>query len=287
MSVCIVTDSTVRFSLELGETRELPVTVVPLRIRLGEQEYRDSAELNINELGDFSARSGEIPQALPPTVEEFHRIYTELHQNCGEILSIHLPEKLGSTIQNARQAANMLLGQCKIEIIDAETTSLGLGILVEAAARAAMEGQTIDQIVRYVRGIIPQIYIVFFSEHLNDLRHADGIGEAQALLGTMLGIKPLFTLEGGEIIPIEKVKTRESAIEKLIEFVTEFDAINQVAIIKSTEDPTEETDYITGQLREVFPDLDVPVMAYGPVLASYVGAEALGVVVYEDISFEI
>ena len=181
----------------------------------------------------------------------------------------------------------MLLGQCKIEIIDAETTSLGLGILVEAAARAAMEGQTIDQIVRYVRGIIPQIYIVFFSEHLNDLRHADGIGEAQALLGTMLGIKPLFTLEGGEIIPIEKVKTRESAIEKLIEFVTEFDAINQVAIIKSTEDPTEETDYITEQLREVFPDLDVPVMAYGPVLASYVGAEALGVVVYEDISFEI
>jgi DegV family protein with EDD domain len=164
---------------------------------------------------------------------------------------------------------------------------LGLGILVEAAARAAQEGQPLDEIVRYVRGIVPQIYIVFFSEHLDDLKHADGIGEAQALLGTMLGIKPLFTLENGEIIPIEKVKTREYAIEKLVEFVTEFDAIYQVAIIKSSYEPTEETDYITEQLREVFPNLEVPVMAYGPVLMSYMGAAALGVVVYEDVSFEI
>jgi DegV family protein with EDD domain len=254
---------------------------------MGEREYLDGIDLDEKEFAKLCAESDLNPQALPPTVAEFYRVYSRLHQTCGEILSIHLPEKLGGTIQNARRAASMLLGQCKIEIIDAETTSLGLGILVEAAARAAKEGQSIDQIVRYVRGIIPQIYIVFFSEHLNDLKHADGIGEAQALLGTMLGIKPLFTLESGEIIPIEKVKTREYAIEKLVEFVTEFDAIYQVAIIKSSNEPTEETEYITEQLREVFPNLEVPVMAYGPVLMSYVGGAALGVVVYEDVSFEI
>lgn len=287
MSVCIVTDSTVRFSPQVNEAHELPVTVIPLVIKLGEREYRDGVDLDEKEFAGVCVQSGQSPQVLSPTVEEFYRVYSELYQDCGEILSIHLPAKLGKTIQNARRAANMLLGQCKIEVIDAETTSLGLGILVEAAARVAMEGQRIDQIVRYIRGIIPQIYIVFFSEHLNDLKHADGIGEAQALLGTMLGIKPLFTLENGVIIPIEKVKTREYAIEKLIEFVTEFDAINQVAIIKSTDELTEETEYITEQLREVFPDLEVPVMAYGPVLTSYVGTKALGVVVYEDASFEI
>lgn len=285
MGVHIVTDSTVRFSSQFGNAQKLLVTVVPLRIRFGDREYRDGVDLDEKGLANLSAQF-QVPQVLPPTVEDFYRVYNGLNQNSAEILSIHLPEKLGNTIHNARRAANMLLGQCKIEIVDAETTSLGLGILVEAAARAAMEGQNIDQVIRYVRGIIPQIYIVFFSDRLNDLKHADGIGQAQALLGTMLGIKPLFTLEAGEIIPIEKVKTRESAIEKLIEFVVEFDAIKQVAIIKNTGDPTEETDYITQQLREVFPNLDVPVMSYGPVLASYVGAQALGVIVYEDVSYD-
>lgn len=285
MSVHIVTDSTARFSSD--EYLDLPITIVPIHIKIGEQDYLDGVNLDENRFFDLLDKADTEPSPLAPTVEEFYRLYEQLHKNAGEIISIHLPGKLGQTCQNAQRAANMLLGQCKIEVIDSSTTSLGLGILVEAAARAAVEGQDIDSIVRYVRGMVPQIYIVFFSESLNDLKHADGIGKAQAMLGTMLGIKPLFTLEDGEIIPIEKVKTREYAIEKLIEFVTEFDAINQVAIIKNSAEPTEETNYISGQLREVFPNLQVPVMSYGTVLASYIGPAALGVVVYEDKSFEL
>ncbi len=266
---------------------DLPVTIVPLHIKMGAQTYLDNGELDEQMFFDLYRRSGERVRVLPPTVDEFYQVYSALHQTTGEILSIHLPSKLGQTIEHARRAANMLLGQCKIQVIDAETTSLGLGILVEAAARAATTGEHIDDIVRYIRGIVPQIYIVFFAENLDDLKHADGIGEAQALLGTMLGIKPLFTLESGEIIPIEKVRRRSEAVEKLIEFVTEFDAINQVAIIKNSDAPTEETTYIAEQLRDEFPGIEVPVMAYGPVLMSYIGPAALGVVVYEDTSLEV
>lgn len=285
MSVHIVVDSTVRFATD--EYKSLPITVVPLRIQVGNKTYLDGVDIDEKQISQYLANPMVPLRALPPTVEEFYRLYTKLHAGGNEIISIHLPSRLGRTYEHAQLAANMLLGQCKIEVIDGATTSLGLGILAEAAARESLKGESLDNIVRYVRGIIPQIYIVFFADKLNDLKRADGIGEAQALLGTMLGIKPLFTLEEGEILPIEKVKTRESAIEKLIEFVTEFDAIHQVAIIKNSGELNEETAFITEQLREVFPEIAVPVMTYGPVLASFVGPNALGVVVYEDTSFEV
>ncbi len=277
MQVSVVTDSTARFSSDIPA--DLPVSVVPLHITIGGRQYADGVDLNESEL--LRLAQTDTPRATPPTVEEFYRVYQRLHETTNEIISIHLPEKLSQTIANAQRAANMLLGQCKIEIIDSQTTSLGLGILAEAAARAAAEGKSLDEIVRYVRGLIPQIYLVFFSENLRDLQNADGIGPAQAILGTMLDIKPLFTLEEGNIIPIEKVRTRASAIEKLIEFVTEFDVIHQVAIIKNSPEATPETIAITEQLQETFPNLDVRVMAYGPVLASFIGSQALGVVVYE------
>lgn len=284
MAVHVVTDSTVRFSSNL--VHELPITIVPFHIQIEDRQYLDGIDLDNKEFLRLTEQQKGQFRVIPPSVEEFYRVYKELQKPSSDILSVHLPDKLGKTVQNARQAASMLLGQCKIEPLDAQTTSLGLGILVEAAARAATQGHSIDDIIRYVRGIIPQIYIVFFSENLSDLERVDGIGPAQAMLGTILGIKPLFTLEEGEIIPIEKVRSRESAIEKLIEFVTEFDALKQIAIIKSSDEPDEETKYITEKLHEVFPNIEALVMSYGPVLRSVVGPAALGVVVYEDVAFE-
>ncbi len=285
MSVHIVVDSTARFASD--EYKKLSITVIPMHIQVGSKVFLDGVDIDEKQISQFLRNPAVQLRALPPTVEEFYRLYTKLHQGGSEIISIHLPHRLGHTYEHAQRAANMLLGQCKIEVIDGATTSLGLGILAEAAARESLKGESLDNTVRHVRGIVPQIYIVFFADKLNDLRHTDGIGEAQAILGTMLGIKPLFTLEEGEILPIEKVKTREAAIEKLIEFVTEFDAIHQVAIIKNSSEPNEETAFISEQLREVFPEVAVPVMAYGPVLSAYVGPDALGVVVYEDTSFEV
>ena len=285
MNVRIVTDSTARFLS--SAVQELGITVVPLHIKIGDREYLDGIDLNEQEFFQILRKRGEKPSVLPPTVEDFARVYEELHRTTGEIISIHLPEEFSGAVRNARQAADMLLGRCKIEVIDSETISLGLGILVEAAARATADGRSIDQVVRFVRGLIPQIYVVFFSENLNYLEHASGIGQAQAFLGTMLGVKPLFTLEAGEIVPIEKVRTREHAIEKLIEFVAEFDGIKQIAIIKNAPNLTQETAYITEQLQVAFPGLEVAVMAYGPVLASFIGPEALGLVVYEDPDFEV
>jgi DegV family protein with EDD domain len=158
-----------------------------------------------------------------------------------------------------------------------------LGLVVEAAAKAADKGQSLDEIVRLVRGILPHIYLVFFVERLDYLERGERISPAQALLGTMLRIKPLLLVEDGDILPVEKVRTRSMAIEKLAEFVAEFASIQQVVILSSPLDG--ETKELIGQLREqlslALPRRQFPVIEYDPVLACHLGPHALGVVVYE------
>ena len=283
MSVRIVTDSAVYLPPDV--IQELNIIVMPFHIRLGDQEYLDAVDLDEAKFHELVYEQGQKPNTSSPSAEEFYRAYADLNRGTGEIISIHLSETLSNTINMARQAASMLLGQCKIEIIDSKTVSVGLGILVEAAARAAAKNLPMDEIVRLVRGMISQIYVVFFSESLDYLEKGGRIGHAQALLGTMLGIKPFLTLEEGEILPMEKVRTREQAIEKLLEFVAEFDAIKQIAIVKGAFHPPEDTKLLIERLHGLFPELEIPVLGYGPMLASHVGPDTMGLVVYED--FEV
>jgi DegV family protein with EDD domain len=284
MSVRIVTDSAAY--LEPPLAKELGIHVVPFHVQVGERMYEDGINLDTEQYYRLLQKGNVKTNVSPPTVDEFYRTYSELAESAGEILSIHPPEALTPAVNNARQAARMLLGRCQIIVLDSQTVSLGLGILVEAALRAVREEKSFEEIVRIVRGLIPRIYIVFFSENLEYLRRGGRIGEAQALLGTMLGIKPFLTLEEGEIQPMEKVRTREEALEKLGDFVAEFDTVEQLAIIRGMHERSSEIEFLLERLGGLFPELEVPVIHYGPVLASHIGPDNLGVIVYESLEFE-
>lgn len=280
MAVRVVTDSTAYLSPEL--VHELGITVVPFRVQIDGEMYVDGVDLNEDTFNRLVYEEGKVPTTSSPTVDDFFRVFDELNQQTGEIMVILMSGTLSQACDHARQAADMFLGRCQIEVIDSKTVSVGLGILVETAARAATRGRPLDEIVRIVRGVVPQIYVVFFSDTLTYLENGGRIGHAQALLGTILGIKPFLTLEDGEIMPIEKVRTREQALEKLLEFVIEFDSIRQLAIVKGISEPDEETDLIVDRLHAAFPNIDVPVLSYGPVLASHIGPDTMGIIVYES-----
>jgi DegV family protein with EDD domain len=284
MSVGIVTDSAAY--LEPGVAQELNIHVVPFQIRLGQQTFRDGIDLDAAGYYELVRKHDDAVRVEPPSAQTFYQAYLELSQTTTEILSIHPPEALTPAIRYAREAAQMLLGRCQIVVLDSQTISLGLGLLVKNAARAAMQDQEFEDILRLVRGLIPRVYVVFFSENLEYLRRGGRIGQAQALLGTMLGIKPFLTLEGGAIQPMEKVRTREEALEKLVEFVSEFDDLEKLSIIRGINDRPGEIALLHERFELLFPDLEVPVIHYGPVLAAHIGPDNLGVIVYEALEFE-
>jgi DegV family protein with EDD domain len=192
---------------------------------------------------------------------------------------------LSKTLQHARVGSEPLLGRCSIAVVDSMTTSVGLGILVKAAAKAASDGASLDDIVRVVRGMLPHVYLIFYVETMDYLERGGRIGKAQAILGSMLSIKPILFMEDGDIIPLEKVRTTDKAIDKLFEFVAEFDNLEQTAIIQRSQHPSKESRILQERLKQSFPELHFPIIQYGPDLATRVGPNALGVVVYEGITF--
>jgi len=275
----VVTDSNAHLDPEVRQ--ELGIEVVPLSIQMDGRTYQEGVNLTPEQFFRQLERGNSLPTAMAPSVQTFTRLYQRLSRSTNQILSIHMSSKMSETYANARAAAQTLLGRSQIQVVDSLSTSVGLGILVETAAREALAGKPMEAIVRQIRGMIPHIYAFFFVETLEYLERARRIGPAQAILGTMLGIKPLLIVEDGEIIPLEKVRTRAQAVDKLFEFITEFIHIEQIVILQHGF--SDETTMLLERLELAYPDREFPVHTYGPSLAVHLGPTAMGAIVYEGL----
>lgn len=280
--VYIVTDSAA--IIEPAIAGRLGITIVPLTVRIGHEDYQDGVDLDHEELLLRMARDRIHPRVVGPTAEQFQRTYRRLTRRTNQIISLHSSASLSLVHREARIAAREFLGRCDIVVMDSETLSLGLGILVQESAQLARASLPLDEIVRQIRGMIRRVYVTIITDTLDYLEHSHLISPAQVILGTMLGIKPFLAIEGGEIIPMEKVRNRDRAIDKLTEFASEFSHIEQMAILQSTPYPTEETKILQSRLELITPGQEHPILLYGPLLASHIGPDGMGLIVYEGTS---
>jgi DegV family protein with EDD domain len=283
--VYIVTDSAA--TIEPAVAKRLDITVVPLTVQIGQDEYVDGVDLDHEALLLRMARDRIHPRIVGPTAEEFQRVYSRLAHRTDQIISLHSSASLSLVHHEAEIAASGFLGRCDIVVMNSETIALGLGILVQEAARLAEEPMPLTNILRRIRGIIPHIYVVLITDTLDYLEHSRLISPAQAILGTLLGIKPFLDIEEGAITPMEKVRSRERAIDKLADFANEFSSIERLVILQSTPYPTEETRMLQERLELVAPGKAHPIMLYGPLLASHIGPDGMGLIVYEGAAGEM
>lgn len=277
--VYIVTDSAA--TIEPAVAKRLGIIVVPLTVRVDHEDYQDGADLGHEELLLRMARQRVHPRIVGPTAEQFLRVYNHLTRRTDQIISLHSSASLSLVHREAQAAAREFLGRCDIVVMDSETLSLGLDILVQEAAQLANESLPLGKIMRRIRGTIRRIYIVLITNTLDYLEHSQLISPAQAILGTMLDIKPFLSIEQGQIIPMEKVRSHDRAIDKLAEFANEFSYTEQIAILQSTPYPTEETKLLRERLEIIAPGREFPILLYGPLLASHIGPDGMGLIVYE------
>jgi DegV family protein with EDD domain len=281
VQVRIITDSTAY--LDPAFIAAHGITVLPVEVDFGGEKFiMDSQEPSEPLFRRMAERPAQAVRATVPA-SVFQRAYDRLNRETEEILVILSSSRLSSAFEEARLATRTFLGRCRIVVLDSMSASWGLGLVVRAAARAAEQGRPMDDIVRLVRGMLPHIYLVFLVERLDYLELGGRIDPAQALLGTMLHIKPLLFVEDGDIISLEKVRTRLLAIEKLASFVAEFAMIQQVVLLKSPlqNSLNELIDELREQLRLDLPNHRFPAIDYDPILACHLGPEALGIAVYE------
>lgn len=277
--VYIVTDSAAVIASDVVE--RLDITVVPLVVQIGQKEYQDGVDLDHEELLLRMARDRVRPEIVGPKAEQFQRVYGRLTRHTNQIISLHSSASLSLVCREAQRAAHGFLGRRDIVVVDSETFSLGLGILVQEAAELAQQSVPLEEIVRQIRGMLRHIYVALTTDTLDYLGHSGLISPSQTILGTMLDNKPFLAIERGEIIPMEKIIGRDRAIGKLADFANEFPRVEQVAILQSTPYPTEETKWLRDDMEIIAQGRDVPLLLYGPLLASHVGPDAIGLLVYE------
>ena len=276
-NIYVITDSFADFT----RPHHPSVSVVPNKIVVGGRTYREGVDLSAEDAMRMFAYQPYAPVIIPPTVSDYIEAYKRLLPTASAIVSIHASREVSTSWQNARAAAQQLRGHCPIEVIDSKTLSAGQAMLVRLALRAVEQYNSIDEVVREVRGGADRVYSVFFVEAMDYLMQNKILEPSHSILGTMLGIKPVLTVEHGRLSAMEKVRTRAQAIERLVEFAVEFTEIEDAVIVQHKSFAIEQTRMLQDRLEVEFPGRAFPHMLYGPSLAALIGVDAVGLVVLE------
>jgi DegV family protein with EDD domain len=276
--VKIVTDSNAHFP-DPDLIEELDIEVVPLTARIGGHSYPERVNSTDESFLKRLSKDPRGAEILAPGVAQMRDLFQKLGETNDRIVCIHSSSALNDIAEVSQKAASGFMGRQRIIVLDTLTTSAGVGLIAEAAARAAASGAPQAEVVRIVRGMIPHMYALFFSDSLDYLENWNRLGPAQTMLGTMLGVKPIATMEDGDLIPVEKVRSYGRAVDKLHEFVAEFSRVKQLYLVQ--HDLETEAAQLLERLEAIHPNREFPVIGYQPSLAVHIGPKAMGVIVFE------
>jgi len=267
-------DSTSDIPRDLASS--LGITIVPLRVIFGDMTYLDGVDLDADEFYEKLASSNVLPRTSQPPVEDFRRVFKSLCGDASGILCITISSKVSGTYNSAKIAANQV-EEVPIKVIDSKTVSMAFGFAAIAAAEAAREGASLEEVERVALDTLSRTDLLAFVDTLEYLQKGGRIGKAASLLGTLLQVKPLITLREGEVVPVTRTRTRSKAISALIDWAHKYKHPERIAVIWSTNE--DELNTLLEGLSDLSPDREVIITKYGPVIGVHAGPGAMGVIV--------
>ncbi len=274
MTVRIVTDSTSDIDGDIA--RDMGITIIPQNVHFGTRSLEDNVTITPDDFYRMLPTVPELPTTSQASPGRFSQAYDELGRHADGIVSIHVSSKLSGTCNSARQGALATSTDCPIEVIDSSQASMGLGLIVIAAAKLAIQGASQSEVVAGALDATKCAQCVCLFETLEYLEKGGRIGKAQALIGSVLKIKPMIIVQGGEVHPLGKARTFSRALTQMKETVREFAPIESLAVMHSTTPKLAHE--VAGDLRELLPDGSEPYIArFGPALGVYAGPGALGI----------
>ncbi len=272
--VQIVTDSTADLPEKL--VNDYNIAVVPLKVIFdGKVVYRDGVDISTEQFYQRLVEKRETATTSQPTPGEFVSVYTSL--SAKSIISIHLSSLMSGTSQSARIAREMIPG-ADIEVVDSESASMGLGLIVLEAARAAARGMTKGEILKIISDLKARLQAYFIVDSLEYLARGGRIGRAKAFLGTVLNIKPLLYLSEGQIQPYERVSGKTKALERLAQVVEEKVAGQKIMCsIVHGMDP-EGMEKFCQMIKTRLPCAEPVISKLGAVVGAHTGPGVVGMV---------
>ena len=229
MSVRIVTDSSA--DLPADEVARLGVEVVPLSIRFGDEEYTDGVDLSVAQFYEKLASASTLPETAAPAPGAFEAAFRRQQEaGADAVVCINLSSGLSATLQSAQNAATAVAGDLDVRVVDSRSITSGLGTHVTVAAEAAADGASADDIVALVESLVSRTHVFGALDTLDNLKKGGRIGGAQALVGSLLSIKPLLDISSGEVEEAGKARTRRKALEWLRDRVFAQPAVEHLCV---------------------------------------------------------
>jgi DegV family protein with EDD domain len=277
MGIRIVTDSTVDLSTEV--LKEYGIEVVPLSISIGNVTYLDRVNITPTEFIIKMKQSQELPKSSQPPAGVFLEVYDRLGADGSEVLSIHMTGEMSGTVRSAEMAANM--SDAKVTVVDSRYITKALSFQVLEAATMAKEGRSMAEIRARLDEIRQHTRLFVVVDTLDNLVKGGRIGKGKAWIGSLLKIKIIASLEGGEYTPVAKVRSRASIVTHLAKQFAEDvkgKAIKGVGLVHA------EGYELACKLKEAIKELTgydkVNIEDTTPIISTHTGVGAIGFMYY-------
>ncbi len=269
-AIHIVTDS--GSDLPQDQAKELGVTVVPLSVRFGDDEFSDGINLDSESFFRMMDERPGLPSTAAPSPGAFAQAFTDAADaGATGVVCINLAEKFSATIQSARNAAETVAERIPVRVVDSHTVSGGLNAIIRRAVKAANDGATMDEIAAMVDDRGERTRLVGSFDTLENLKMGGRIGGAQAMLGTLLSIKPIIEILHGQVEEAGKQRTRRKALEWIATHVSTLGEVEDLTICEAMAPDVE-------LFRGMLENGDaLPVVRLGPTIGTHGGPRVLGV----------
>ena len=278
MPVKIVTDSVADLPPQV--VQDLGITIVPLHVRFGEEVYRDGVDLTAEQFYERLRHSQILPVTSVPSPGDYAKAYDRLAKETDEILVITVTSKLSGTHEVAVQSVELMKRKCRVEVVDSQWAVMAQGFIVIAAARAAQDGASFEEILDLTQRNRSRVDMRAAFDTLEYLRRGGRIGRAQALMGSMLKFNPIITIRDGVVEPAGRPRSRAKAIDRLYNFAADFSHIDEIAV----EDAAcpDDAELLVERLNSIFPRERIYRSRTTPVIGTHTGPGLLLLAIMGD-----
>lgn len=216
---------------------EFAIEVIPINIHFGEKTYLQTIDLDNEGFYRLVDESHKIPKTSQPSPFQFAEFYQKIARPGDTILSIHVTSKLSGTFNSAVAAAGELAGKFNIIPFDSMNGSAGIAFLCREARRLEKLGKNVAEIVEDLTALRERVRVMLVLDTLEYARLNGRVGAIQAVMASLLRVKPIVVLKDGALEIVEKVRTRQASFDRLLEMVREVvgDQLIDLAIVHARD----------------------------------------------------
>jgi len=260
----------------------LDIQVIPALVHLGSDVYHDGIDLTPEALYAKIKASLVMPTTAVPGIGVYIENYRQAMaaaEAAGEqlegIVSVHVASRLSGLYSTAEAAARELADTVRIVSVDTGTISMGSGWIAVRAAQMAQTGAGLDEIVAWARAAVPRLTLLALLQTLEYAGRSGRLGKASALLGTLLNIKPIVEVRGGQVLPVEKVRTWNRGVDRLEELARQHAPFESLIVLHTQNEAV--AMQFRDRLADLLPGVEIPVGHAGITIGTYAGPGALGI----------